>query len=113
MPSQVEVDRALADFAVAVARQQGARFRRAFLFGSRARSTARNDSDVDVAVVLTDMPDGLIDTTLAMADIAYDVLLDTGVDIQPVPLSEDQWIHPERHSNPRLVENIRREGIGL
>jgi hypothetical protein len=37
-------------------------------------------------------------------------LLDTGVLIQPVPVRQDQWDHPERHSNPRLLANIRREG---
>ena len=111
--NRVDLSRALADFSAAVSRQQGALFRRAILFGSHARGTPQEQSDVDVAVVLTDMPDGLIDTTLAMTDIAFDVLLETGIDIQPVPLSEDQWNHPEHHSNPWLVEAIRREGIRL
>jgi antitoxin ChpS len=59
------------------------------------------------------MPDGLIDTALAMADIAYDVLLETGIDIQPVPVTEDGWNYPDRHSNPWLVKAIRREGAAL
>lgn len=108
-----DLKRTLRGFAEAVARQQGARFRQAILFGSHARGDARSGSDVDVAVVLSDMPEGLIDTTLAMAGVAYDVLLDTGIDIQPVPLSEDEWNHPEHHSNPYLVKNIRRDGVPL
>ena len=113
MAHQIDLSRALADFSAAVAHQQGKRFRQAILFGSHARGNAHEQSDVDVAIILSDMPDGLIDTTLAMTDIAFDVLLDTGVDIQPVPLSEDHWNHPERHSNPWLIQAIRREGIGL
>jgi hypothetical protein len=41
------------------------------------------------------------------------VLLETGVHIQPLPLWEEEWEHPETFSNPRLIENIRREGIPL
>jgi|GEM_PF-4705380 len=52
-------------------------------------------------------------TKLELADIAYDVLLETGVHIQPLPLWEEEWEHPETFSNPRLIENIRREGIPL
>ena len=45
------------------------------------------------------------------ADIAFDVLLETSIYIQPLPIWEDEWAHPEKHSNPRLLENIQREGI--
>jgi len=91
-------------------RREGGRFRSAVLFGSHARGEDREESDVDVAVILSEMPDSLIDTKLALADIAYDVLLETGVLIQPMPLSLDEWDHPEHHRNPRLVNNIRRDG---
>jgi hypothetical protein len=54
-----------------------------------------------------------MDTSLEMADSAFDVLLETNVYIQPLPIWEDEWEHPETHSNPRLLENIRREGLPL
>ena len=85
----------------------------ALLFGSRARGTHRADSDVDVAVLLRGSRGKLMDTSLDMADIAFDVLLETNVYIQPLPIWEDEWEHPETHSNPRLIENIRREGLPL
>jgi predicted nucleotidyltransferase len=85
----------------------------ALLFGSRARGTHRADSDVDVAVLLRGPRGKLMDTSLDMADIAFDVLLETNVYIQPLPIWEDQWEHPETHSNPRLLENILREGLPL
>ncbi len=46
-----------------------------------------------------------------MAGIAFDVLLDTDVLISPLPIWEEEWAHPERYPNPRLLENIRREGV--
>jgi uncharacterized protein len=85
----------------------------ALLFGSRARGTHRTDSDVDVAVLLRGPRGQLMDTSLDMADIAFDLLLETNVYIQPLPIWEDEWEHPETHSNPRLLENIRREGLPL
>jgi uncharacterized protein len=85
----------------------------AILFGSRARGTHRADSDVDLAVVLRGPRGKLIDTSLEMADIAFDVLLETNIYIQPLPIWEDEWDRPETHSNPRLLENIQREGLPL
>src|SRR3990167_5250345 len=76
----------------------------AILFGSRARHTNRPDSDVDLAVLLRGSPGKFIATKLFMDDIAYDVLLATGIRIQPLPIWEEQWKHPEHYSNPRLLE---------
>src|ERR1035437_3192357 len=85
----------------------------AILFGSRARKSHRPDSDGDVAVLLHGRPGKFVATKLAMADLAYDVLLETGIRIQPLPIWEEEWEHPEAYSNPRLLHNIEREGISL
>jgi predicted nucleotidyltransferase len=85
----------------------------AILFGSRARKSHRTDSDADIAVLLHGHPGKFIATKLAMADIAYDVLLETGIRIQPLPIWEEEWEHPETYSNPRLLHNIERDGIRL
>lgn len=85
----------------------------AFLFGSRARQSHRADSDADVAVLLHGTPGTFVATKLAMADLAYDVLLDTGIRIQPLPIWESEWEHPEAYPNPSLLRNIGQEGIRL
>lgn len=85
----------------------------AVLFGSRARRDHRPDSDADLAVVLRGPRGVFLDTKLDLADVAYDVFLETGVLIQPFPVWEDDWTHPERHGNPVLLENIGREGVHL
>ena len=86
---------------------------RAMLFGSRARQTHHSESDADVAVFLPGSRGDFLATKLAMADIAFDNMLETGVLIQPLPIWEDEWEHPLAYSNPYLLANIRREGIRL
>jgi predicted nucleotidyltransferase len=83
------------------------------LFGSRARGDYGGDSDADVAVLLRGDHQRLLPAKLAMADEAFDVLLETGIRIQPLPIWEDQWADPDHCSNPRLLKNIAREGLRL
>ncbi len=85
----------------------------AILFGSRARGTHRSDSDADVAVLLHGEHQRFLTTKLAMADVAFDVLLETGINISPLPVWLSEWNHPEGHSNPSLLQAIAREGISL
>jgi predicted nucleotidyltransferase len=85
----------------------------AVLFGSRARGTHQPDSDADVAVLLRGDHQRFLPTKLAMADVAFDVLLETGINISPLPVWLDEWEHPERFSNPALLQNIAREGVPL
>nr|WP_288118129.1 nucleotidyltransferase domain-containing protein [Thiomonas sp.] len=85
----------------------------AILYGSRARGTHHPDSDADVAVLLRGEHQRLLPATLAMADVAYDVLLETGVNITPLPIWMDEWEHPETYSNPALLRNIAQEGVRL
>jgi predicted nucleotidyltransferase len=83
------------------------------LFGSRARGDHAQDSDADVAVLLSGDHQRLLPTKLAMADEAFDVLLETGVRIQPLPIWEDEWADPGHYANPCLLKNISREGLRL
>jgi len=83
------------------------------VFGSRARGDHRPDSDADVAVLLEGPHQPFLATKLKMADVAYDVLLDTGINISPLPVWMDEWEHPDAYSNPALLANIAREGIRL
>jgi predicted nucleotidyltransferase len=85
----------------------------AILYGSRARHTHREDSDADLAVVMKEPAVNRSEAAVAMAGIAFDVLLDTGILVQALPLSRDELDHPEKFGNPALIHNIRREGIRL
>ena len=85
----------------------------AILYGSRARGTHRPDSDADLAVLLSGEHQSRMPIALAMADVAYEVLLETGLNIAPLPVWIDEWEHPGRFSNPELLANIAREGVRL
>jgi predicted nucleotidyltransferase len=83
------------------------------MFGSRARGDHRPDSDLDLAIVLNGPRGDFIDTKLDMARIAFDVLMDTGVLVQPFPMWDGDLAHPERFTNPALIQNISEDGIRL
>lgn len=95
------ISRAKGDYAI-----QGA-----ILFGSRAKGTHNADSDADMAVLLSASVS--METRLALADIAFDVLLETGVLVSPLPISLSEWEHPETHSNPVLIKNIQEDGVPI
>jgi predicted nucleotidyltransferase len=100
---------ALALFGDAARASYGDRLAKIVLFGSRARGDGRSDSDLDVAVVLRDFVDKGADRN-RLADLAYDAIVETGIDIQTVPVSLDEWEHPDHHSNPALIRAIKRDG---
>jgi len=83
------------------------------VYGSRARGDHRPDSDVDVAVLLHGEPQRCLPVMWDVADDAFDILLETGFVISVMPIWLEEWIHPERHSNPDLLENIASEGVIL
>ncbi len=90
-----------------LAERYGDRIERVVLFGSRARDTARPDSDYDVAVFLKD-PGTLTDEIGRLAEITTEILLDTGVVISAKPFRAGAW----RERTP-LMHEIRREGRDL
>jgi hypothetical protein len=83
------------------------------LRGRKARDAHTHDSDADIAVILPGEHGRRVPIALEMAGVAFDVLLETGVLVEALPLWEDEMEHPELFSNPAWIENIRREGIPL
>ncbi|EGV27515.1 HEPN domain protein [Thiorhodococcus drewsii AZ1] len=78
----------------------------AWLFSGQAKQTAGVDTDADIAVLLRGArgaPGARADATVDMAGIAFDLMLETGVRIDSLPLWEDEWAHPERLENPALI----------
>jgi predicted nucleotidyltransferase len=82
----------------------------AILYGSRARGAYHKESDADVAVLLKG-EHRRFDALMDMSRIAFDVMLETGILVSPLPLRLDDWEDPENYSNPELLRNIDREGI--
>lgn len=104
LPSNVEA--ALAELKAVLTDLYGKRLRGLYLFGSYARGDFREDSDVDVLIVLAgDVNPGaeISRSNQIVSDIClrYDLLIST------VPTAED-WFN--RQIEP-LYGNIRREGV--
>lgn len=85
----------------------------AIIYGSRARQTHRPDSDADIAVVLEGEHGDRSAVVRDMAGIAFHVMMETGVMVEAIPIWRDEFERPETFRNPRLIENIRREGLRL
>jgi antitoxin ChpS len=83
------------------------------LFGSRARGDYHNESDANVAVILAGQPGDFDETKMEMAGLAFDVLLDTGVLIQALPVWENEWGNPAGYSDSSLLQSIALEGVLL
>lgn len=80
------------------------------LFGSQARGEAGQNGDIDVWAIFKSIPDSLV-VRDRLAELAYEVLLAHGEDIQAVAIARDQWDFPETFTNPSLIQAIKRDGI--
>ena len=107
MVTMASVDPVLSRFRAEIDRTYGGRVQRVVLFGSRARGDARPDSDYDVAVFLSDLADrwGEADR---IADIANDILEDTGAFIHAMPYRAEAY-----QDQTALMHEVRREGREL
>jgi hypothetical protein len=105
--------KALDDYVAAVRGHYGARLVDILIFGSRARGDARPDSDADVAVILRDGDWGFWTEQMNLAGLAYDVLLDQGLFIQPWPISLSAWETPATSQKRYFIEEIRKDARSL
>lgn len=107
MDGRPETDPVLRRFRAALAEIYGRRLERAVLFGSRARGDARADSDYDVAVFLSALPDRWAELD-RLADLRVRFLDETGAFFDAKPYPATAW----RDATP-LMHEIRRDGLEL
>lgn len=80
------------------------------LFGSRARGDHNPDSDADVAVVMRGEVRNEWALTRSVLEDTYELLLDTGLFIEPWVIEEAALGSPESGPNPALAHNIVKDG---
>lgn len=112
--TQVSIDPvtrdALALFKKILIAKYGEHLKSLYLFGSRARGDHRPDSDADVAIFLDQVTDP-IGEQFDLIDQGYDILLNTGVNIQPWVFAQASLTDPLHHRAPHLIRTVRREGV--
>lgn len=79
------------------------------LFGSKARGDARQDSDLDVAVLLKHSD---YQTKCVVIDLAYEELLKNNVEISPLVFSLDDYERQRWEGFPIILE-IERDMVRL
>jgi predicted nucleotidyltransferase len=79
------------------------------LFDSEARGDAREDSDLDVAVLLKHSD---YQTKCVVIDLAYEELLKTNIEISPLVFSQDDYERQRRERFPIILE-IERDMVRL
>lgn len=81
-----------------------------YLYGSRARGTAKKRSDWDLLLLLnTDQLS--FDYETRLMDNFYEIELETGEVISPLIYTKHDW--QTRHRSTQLFSNITKEGIKI
>ena len=113
-PDAATVDATLARYAALVADAYRDRLAGIYLFGSRARGSARPESDADVAVVLSVFEGSALSEKMRLVDLAFDALTEAGLMIQPWPFTKTEW--EARQGEERfagLLQAARRDAVAL
>jgi uncharacterized protein len=107
MPAAIIDDPTLRRFRAELDALYGERIERVVLFGSRARGEAREDSDYDVAVFLHDLADYWSEAD-RIADMATDILYDTGAVINALPFPAGAY-----KQQTGFMHEVRADGLDL
>lgn len=83
-----------------------------YLFGSRARGDYQPFSNVNIAVIVEDHR--LTGSrSFLFSDLGYEMLIETGAELQITVLAKSEWLDPSRSERPGHVREIRRDATDL
>lgn len=89
----------------------GTHLQTVILYGSYARGDYREDSDIDIMILLDLSDIGIKDFRHELSRLTYDFNMDNGIDIKPIAKSNEHFsnwveVYP-------FYKNISREGVKL
>jgi predicted nucleotidyltransferase len=99
--------KAVEEFVRKASQEYGDRIRSITLFGSVARGTAVEDSDIDLLVVIDEEDFRL---RRKLVGLSFDILLATGGDLSVKVLSDRDF---EKHKSYSFLKNVLAEGAKL
>lgn len=98
-------------FALKAKELLGSRLSKVILYGSYARGDYRENSDVDVMLLVKMNDDEIKNSISEIYDLAYDIELEREVHISVVMKNEEQFEYWE--DTLPFYRNVRREGIEI
>ena len=101
------MDQVVKEYVTELRKRLGSSMRQVLLFGSRARGSAREDSDYDMLVVVDQRTPEVRSIIL---EIEGQLMDRYGVLVATVLRSEDEW---RRSQELPLALNVAREGVAL
>ncbi|MCI7169758.1 nucleotidyltransferase domain-containing protein [bacterium] len=103
------VNNAIHDFLSQIKMMLGDQFSKMILYGSYARGDYQSNSDVDI-LILAKMSESEIKVIEnEIFDLAFDVEMETGVDISPIVKNEDHYMYWA--DTLPFYKNIKEEGV--
>jgi uncharacterized protein len=103
-----DIDKILKELKAGAVRLYGNRMKNVILYGSWARTSANENSDIDLAIVLQ----GIVvagEEIDRLIDVITDINLKYGVLLSIYPVSEKDY----NSRNSPLLLNVRKEGISV
>ena len=103
------VNHVVFQFSRELKRMLGERLVRVVLYGSYARGTYHDNSDVDIMILVKMSEDELRQIKNSIYDLAFEIEMDTGIDIAPIIKEKQQyeyWV-----DTLPFYKNIKEEGV--
>ena len=106
-----EIENILNVFAKKMSELYGDDLVKVVLYGSYARGDNRENSDIDIMVLVRASDDVIKEKMNEIYDFAFDIEMDTGIDISPVVKNEEQYNY--WMDTLPYYKNIQNEGVLL
>lgn len=79
----------------------------------QSEALSNEDAEVQLALILDDDVTDFVATKLELTKTAYDVFVETGIEVAPFPVPVTHWYLPSKAANPSLIEEIRKHGLRI
>lgn len=105
------VNELITEYVEAIKAIYGMHLREIILYGSYARGDFRDDSDIDIMILLDISDSEIKEYRHALSDMTYDFNMDNDVDVKPIAKNVvhfNKWV-----TNYPFYSNIKKDGVVL